>query len=364
VINGQSLETFHNAFIADIIEEDDDGEVFVKVFFLNPTSDDMKPCDFFFENSCTFESSCKFSHGECVAFSSLKSYQDPCYSLLKHKCHVLVKTESKLWKPATIIECSQDHKTCQVKLQSGKITDKSFSDILPPLDTRSGSDSSDLSSDDSEDEDSQITFPNVFRVDNNFGDWEKFTKGIGSKIMQKLGYVTGEGLGKRKQGICEPVSAKIYIQGKSLDFNMEHNARKGQTTVEGKLKKDSLRHQKMSEKNYSRNETDLFSLINTIGTIKPATSTVTKKSEEIASHSKAELNIANFKIEEEIKKSQKSLEKIKESLRRQKSDSATAKSIQKQIDAKESEITNLQRKLSAVNNEQKSRNEKSKLTVF
>lgn len=359
------LETFHNAFIADIIEEDDEGEVHVKVFFLNPTLDRMKPCDFFFLGRCNFEETCKYSHGQTVSFSSLKSYQDPCYSLLKHKCHVLVKTENNLWKPATVIECSHDLKTCQVKLQNGKTSDFSFSEILPPLDTSSSSDSSDLSSDDSEGEESHVTFSNVFQVDNNFGDWEKFTKGIGSKIMQKLGYVTGKGLGKRSDGICEPVSAKIYIQGKSLDFNMEHNEKKGQTTVEEKLKKDSLRQQKISEKNYARTDSDVFSFINAIGNIKPSTSsTTTKKPEDIKTQSKAQLNISNFKIEEEIKKHQKALDKIKGSHQRHKSDSATAKSIQKQIDAKQSEIDNLQRQLSAVNNEQRSRNEKSKLTIF
>lgn len=325
----------------------------------------MKSCDFYFSDKCSFgEEDCKFSHGTKISFAKLKPYQDPIYTLLKNKCHVLAKTENGLWKPATVIEANHHDKSCQIKFHSGKTVHCCFSEILPPLETSSDS-SSDLSSEDSDDEEREITATNFLQIDNkSFAEWEKFTRGIGSKIMQKLGYVAGEGLGKNSEGRKEPVSAKIYVAKKSLDFNMELNEKKYQQTVEEKIKKDSLRHQKISEKNYARKDDDVFSIINAIGTVKPSTSAVTKTEKDVKSQSVKDLRISNFKIEEDIKKSEKSLEKIKESLRRHKSDSATAKSIQKQVDAKQNEILCLQRKLSAVSNEQKSRSEKSKLTIF
>lgn len=169
----------------------------MKVFFLNPTHDRMRACDYYFEHRCTFEDKCKYSHGEKVKYSRLKQYQPPNFKLLKRKSHVLVKADN-LWKPATVLECSQKLKSCQVKLHNGETKDCPFSDVLPPLETQSNDDS-DLTTDDEDAEDFE-TFPayNILQVDDNFGEWEKFTTGFGLKMLKKYGYKEGEGLGKGK----------------------------------------------------------------------------------------------------------------------------------------------------------------------
>ena len=47
------------------------------------------------------------------------------------------------------------------------------------------------------------------------GGWEDYTRGMGSKLMEQMGYVHGTGLGKEgRQGRVDPVMAYVYPQGK------------------------------------------------------------------------------------------------------------------------------------------------------
>lgn len=82
-------------------------------------------------------------------------------------------------------------------------------------------DSSDSSSDEGDDGDLQLGPRPIESVDptydhSSFGQWEKHTKGIGGKLMAKMGYVYGSGLGKEGEGRIEPVEAVVFPPGRSL----------------------------------------------------------------------------------------------------------------------------------------------------
>ncbi|CAK8693912.1 unnamed protein product [Clavelina lepadiformis] len=50
------------------------------------------------------------------------------------------------------------------------------------------------------------------KVDSSFGGFERHTKGIGMKLLQKMGYQFGKGLGKGNQGILNPIEAHKRVR--------------------------------------------------------------------------------------------------------------------------------------------------------
>ena len=54
----------------------------------------------------------------------------------------------------------------------------------------------------------------------NIGSWERYTKGFGSKMLEKMGYQEGQGLGPQGTGIIEPIKVQQKQDRVCLDSNL------------------------------------------------------------------------------------------------------------------------------------------------
>nr|XP_017241174.1 PREDICTED: septin and tuftelin-interacting protein 1 homolog 1-like [Daucus carota subsp. sativus] len=76
----------------------------------------------------------------------------------------------------------------------------------------------------------------------SFGGFEKHTRGIGMRLLERMGY-KGGGLGRNEEGIVEPVEAKVRPKAMGLGFKnfKEVSLPKGKEFKERKLFCDAMR---------------------------------------------------------------------------------------------------------------------------
>uniref|UniRef100_T1IUR7 Zinc finger CCCH-type with G patch domain-containing protein n=1 Tax=Strigamia maritima TaxID=126957 RepID=T1IUR7_STRMM len=297
-------------------------DINVRVMFCNPTNDSMKPCPFYLDGNCKFtDTTCRFSHGHFVKFNDLNEFRDPDFSSLQRDSKCLAKFTDGLWYKATIEESLEDSKFSVKYDQYRNIEILGLEDIVPlEIQNASSSDSSD-SEDFNDDFDNSLT-----NIDNNetkpfvwpsngtteqMGEWEKHTKGIGSKLMAKMGYVLGSGLGKNGEGITKPVEATVFPAGKSLDKCLELKA-KGALNNPAKRKR-MLRKKRLKEKK-SLLDTTLLLLRKPY--VQPSTSKETVHNVNVKTSTTRNLNFQSMKIGEEIKKVERQLQHLQQSLNR------------------------------------------------
>ena len=75
-------------------------------------------------------------------------------------------------------------------------------------------------------------------VAKEFAEFEKYSKGIGSKILYKMGYRPGQGLGKDGKGLAEPIQVKLRPSGVGIGHGEQQDE-------EFKVEKPSRAHNKV-----------------------------------------------------------------------------------------------------------------------
>ncbi|XP_077409596.1 zinc finger CCCH-type with G patch domain-containing protein [Vanacampus margaritifer] len=230
---------YHNAMVVGA-EEPDGEEAQVRVLYIYPTQKSMKPCPFYLEDKCRFEDNCRFSHGEVVYVSELRDFLDCDLSNLEEGSSCLTRHEDGIWYPARITDIDNGFYT--VKFDSLLLKDAVVEAdcIITPL-REDDPLSSDSDPGDAEDDAAYATVlesigESTASSTSVFGGWEVHTRGIGSKLMLKMGYEYGKGLGKTQEGRVEPVMAVLVPKGKSLDQCAELTLRRAHSKPNGGVK--------------------------------------------------------------------------------------------------------------------------------
>lgn len=210
---------YHNAMVVGT-EEAGDGAACVRVLYLYPTHKSLKPCPFFLEGKCRFKDNCRFSHGQVVSVDELRPFQDPDLSLLQAGSSCLAKHQDGLWHPARILDVDNGYYTVKFDSLLLKEAVVEGDSILPPLRTEAA-ESSDSDGGDAVDSSYarvvESGAADTGTCSSAFAGWEVHTRGIGSRLLAKMGYEFGKGLGRHAEGRVEPIHAVVLPRGKSLD---------------------------------------------------------------------------------------------------------------------------------------------------
>lgn len=450
---------YHNAMICGLDDTTEyaaplrEALVCVKVLFTQPTHREMVPCAHYLDGDCRFDQlppptaaaaaaagqQCRYSHGHLVPYGELRAYRQPDYGRLQTRSRwpVLVRRPDGMWHQAHTVARSADGRTCRLRLDGGgrtELADVDYADVLPlhaPAERGSESDGSSDDEDGSADSDGghndadngdepagderqRMQRQHALLVeqslltaapDRPLGEWEKYTRGFGSRMLQKYGYVLGTGLGHEGAGIVVPISAQVLPAGRSLDHCMalreQANGDRNLFSVERRLRqqqrqqeqRDARAEAKRTAAAAADGPSDVFSFMNervfaglaadggggagastasssngngssSNGNAPTTAAAAAKRRECYADHSAKQLNVRGFQLGEEIRRKEVDVQRVEQSLERHAAGTPVHGRLRAQLDERHGELAALRHSEGLVRREQATRKGQTKLTVF
>ncbi|KAI8374204.1 uncharacterized protein BYT42DRAFT_499267 [Radiomyces spectabilis] len=202
---------------AVVIEE---GATETTVLILMPISLDTIPCAEYSRQKC--REPCPFgqSHGYTVSNEMLLPYEVLEVNNLENYAvsnAVWCKLEDHdLWRKAHVVATDPEEMSWEIRFDGSNQVNTVTIDGIMPLKT--------LDNDDHEDTQAVSLAVTAKHQDeeerpiSNLGSWEAHTKGFGAKMMAKMGYVHGQGLGAEGQGRIDPIEVRLHKKGLALDY--------------------------------------------------------------------------------------------------------------------------------------------------
>ncbi|XP_067096334.1 zinc finger CCCH-type with G patch domain-containing protein [Osmerus mordax] len=382
---------YHNAMVVNTESPDEEEEAQVRVLYVHPTQKSMKPCPYFLEDKCRFLDDCRFSHGEVVRVSELRAFLEADLSNLQEGSPCLARHEDGIWYPARITDIDNGFFT--VKFNSLLLKDAVLEadGVIPPM-----RDDDSLSSDSSEDEDlidGEAAFARVLdhsqeddkiqSSGSSFGGWEAHTRGIGSKLMLKMGYEYGKGLGKTSEGRVEPVLAVVLPKGKSLDQCAELTGRRTQSKTSNngeQVANKKRRRKRKGRAGPSGGRRNVFDFLNRKlgdggadggggggGGPAPAPSQRGSGVEAYrgGKNAKRSLNVKVFQAAERVTQTEREIQRLTESLRRRSGRDVTMVShLEERLSAARSLLTQQKAQEISIQRENRKADTHKKMTEF
>ncbi|XP_029633880.1 zinc finger CCCH-type with G patch domain-containing protein [Octopus sinensis] len=385
----------HNALITDVLPFDSMSPAKVEVMFCNPMHRTMVPCQYFLNGKCRFsDEKCNFSHGYVANLDDIRPYHEPDYSSLQIGGKCLARYTDGLWCNVKIEGIEEDGRFVVAFEGHNDVLVVGSDEIMPAAVT---DEEFPCESDTEEDDDddhygSQPTASLMYVAPKTtvaLGEWETHTKGIGSQLMAKMGYIAGQGLGRNNEGKIEPIPIEVLPAGKSLDTVMKLKEEASNKNLFNVLNNEKAKKslEKKNKAAYNKIEpTNVFDFINNkldkktdhVGkhfqnagkTKNKVKSTNTESCKEISlqelsKKSDRTLNIQLMKTEGELRRVDREITKLRQSISRNEDrNQSVVKSVQEKLSNLETYKSQLKASEKAIGQQKNQRHAHKKLTIF